>query len=162
MQALADRLKNGEAANLLIIPAPLMEQLRAQAKIVVGDRIIVAKVGVSAFVRQAASKPDISSADAFKRSMLAASSITYPDLTGSGASRHFGFQASMRAMPIIAMQPVWQFRRSLVRVLIRGSIGPFAKCGLDEALGLALSLRSVRLGEDLTEAKTLAGCAEGL
>jgi molybdate transport system substrate-binding protein len=33
-----------------------------------------------------AAKPDISSADAFKRSMLAARSVTYPDPVGGGAS----------------------------------------------------------------------------
>jgi molybdate transport system substrate-binding protein len=37
-------------------------------------------------VRKGAAKPDISSADAFKRSMLAARSITYPDPAGGGAS----------------------------------------------------------------------------
>jgi ABC-type molybdate transport system substrate-binding protein len=37
-------------------------------------------------VRKGAAKPDISSADAFKRSMLAARSIAYPDPTGGGAS----------------------------------------------------------------------------
>ena len=51
-----------------------------------GDRIIIAKVGVSAFVRKGAAKPDMSSADAFKRSMLAARSIIYPDPAGGGAS----------------------------------------------------------------------------
>ena len=63
-----------------------MDQLRAQGKVVAGDRIIIAKVGVSAFVRKGAAKPDVSSADAFKRSMLAARSIAYPDPAGGGAS----------------------------------------------------------------------------
>jgi molybdate transport system substrate-binding protein len=36
-------------------------------------------------VRKGAAKPGISSADAFKRSMLAARSITYPDPDGGGA-----------------------------------------------------------------------------
>ena len=51
-----------------------------------GDRVIIAKVGVGAFVRKGTAKPDISSADAFKRSMLAARSIAYPDPAGGGAS----------------------------------------------------------------------------
>src|SRR5207249_7378262 len=38
------------------------------------------------FVRKGAAKPDISSADGFKRSMLAARSIAYPDPAGGGAS----------------------------------------------------------------------------
>jgi len=37
-------------------------------------------------VRKGAAKPDISSADAFKRAMLAAKSIAYPDPAGGGAS----------------------------------------------------------------------------
>src|SRR3954447_11344263 len=84
--AIADRFQKGEAADLMINAAPLMDQLRAQNKVAPGDGIIIAKVGVSAFVRKGAAKPDISSADAFKRSMLAASSITYPDPAGAGAS----------------------------------------------------------------------------
>ena len=84
--AIADRFQKGEAADLVINAAPLMDQLRAQGKVVAGDRIIIAKVGVSAFVRKGAAKPDISSADAFKRSMLAARSIAYPDPAGGGAS----------------------------------------------------------------------------
>jgi len=84
--AIADRFQKGEAADLLINAAPLMDQLRAQGKVVAGDHIIIAKVGVSAFVRKGAAKPDISSADAFKRSMLAARSIAYPNPAGGGAS----------------------------------------------------------------------------
>ena len=84
--AIADRFQKGEAADLVINAAPLMDQLRAQGKVVAGDRIIIAKVGVGAFVRKGAAKPDISSVDAFKRSMLAARSIAYPDPAGGGAS----------------------------------------------------------------------------
>jgi molybdate transport system substrate-binding protein len=39
---------------------------------VADSRVTLAKVGVGVFVRKGAAKPDISSADAFKRSMLAA------------------------------------------------------------------------------------------
>jgi molybdate transport system substrate-binding protein len=84
--AIMDRFQKGEVADLMINAAPLMDQLRAQGKVVAGDRIIVAKVGVSAFVRKGAAKPDMTSADAFKRSILAAKSITYPDPAGGGAS----------------------------------------------------------------------------
>ena len=36
------------------------------------------------------------------------------------------------------MEPVGQFGRSLIRILIGASVGPFAKCGLNEALCLPL------------------------
>jgi molybdate transport system substrate-binding protein len=84
--AIAERFLKGEAADLVINAAPLMDQLRAQGKVLAGDRTIIARVGVSAFVRKGATKPDISSTEAFKRSMLAARSIIYPDPAGGGAS----------------------------------------------------------------------------
>lgn len=84
--AVADRVQKGETADVVISSAPMIERLQVQGKIAEGDRVIIAKVGVGAFVRKGAAKPDISSADAFKRSMLAARSIAYPDPAGGGAS----------------------------------------------------------------------------
>src|ERR1051325_12136438 len=84
--AVADRVQKGEAADIVLSSVPMIDRLQAQGKVVAGDRIIIAKVGVGAFVRKGAAKPDISSADAFKRSMLAARSIAYPDPAGGGAS----------------------------------------------------------------------------
>ena len=84
--AVADRVQKGEAADIIISSVPTIDRLQAQGKVAAGDRVIVAKVGVGAFVRKGATKPDMSSADAFKRSMLAARSIAYPDPAGGGAS----------------------------------------------------------------------------
>ena len=64
----------------------MIDRLQAQGKVVAADRVIIAKVGVGAFVRKGAAKPDISSVEAFKRSMLAARSIAYPNPAGGGAS----------------------------------------------------------------------------
>ena len=83
--AVADRVQKGEVADIVLSSVPMIERLQAQGK-VAGDRVVIAKVGVGAFVRRGAAKPDISSADAFKRSMLAAGSIAYPDPAGGGAS----------------------------------------------------------------------------
>jgi molybdate transport system substrate-binding protein len=84
--AVADRVQKGEAADIVMSSVPMIDQLQAQGKVVAGDRVIIAKVGVGAFVRKGSAKPDISSVDAFKRSMLAARSIAYPDPAGGGAS----------------------------------------------------------------------------
>src|SRR6478672_13501334 len=73
--AVADRVQKGEAADIVISSVPMIDRLQAQDKVVAGERVIIAKVGVGAFVRKGAAKPDISSVDAFKRSMLAAKSI---------------------------------------------------------------------------------------
>src|SRR5438552_5585067 len=84
--AVANRVQKGEAADIVLSAGPLIDQLQAQGKVVADSRVTIAKVGVGAFVRKGAAKPDISSADAFKRSMLAARSIAYPDPAGGGAS----------------------------------------------------------------------------
>ena len=84
--AVADSVQKGEAADIVISSVPMIDRLQAQGKVAAGDRVIIAKVGVGAFVRKGAAKPDISSADAFKRSMLAARSIAYPNPALGGAS----------------------------------------------------------------------------
>src|SRR5262249_14326461 len=84
--AVADRVQKGEPADIVINSVPMIDRLQAQGKVVAASRVVIAKVGVGVFVRKGAVKPDISSADAFKRSMLAAKSIAYPDPAGGGAS----------------------------------------------------------------------------
>jgi len=84
--AVADRVQKGDSADIVLSSVPMIDRLQAQGKIVAADRAIIAKVGVGAFMRKGAAKPDISSADAFKRAMLAARSIAYPDPAGGGAS----------------------------------------------------------------------------
>lgn len=82
----AERVRKGELVDLVLTAAPRIDQLQAQGKVEAGDRKIIAKVGVGAFVRKGAARPDISSADAFRHSMLASRSIAYPDPAGGGAS----------------------------------------------------------------------------
>jgi molybdate transport system substrate-binding protein len=84
--AVADRIQKGEAADIIISSVPMIDRLQSQGKVAAGDRVTFAKVGVGAFVRKGAKKPDLSSADTFKRSILAAKWIAYPDPAGGGAS----------------------------------------------------------------------------
>jgi molybdate transport system substrate-binding protein len=82
-----------------------MDQLREQGKVLPGTRVVIAKVGVGAFVAKGAAKPDISSGDAFKRSMLAARSIVYPDPAGGGASGIYMSSLLERLGIAVEMQP---------------------------------------------------------
>lgn len=84
--ALMTRLQKGEAADVAILTRQQNEDLQKQGKIVVGSRVDIGKVGVGVGVRKGAPKPDISSVDAFKRSLLTAKSITYGDPAHGGAS----------------------------------------------------------------------------
>ena len=66
------------------------------------------------------------------------------------------------ALPIIAMEPMRQRALAVLRGFEGLGIGPFAQCGLDEALSLAVGLRREGLGEKVFEADLFAGLADFL
>src|SRR5258707_12712352 len=82
--AMTQRVRNGEAADVLIASASQISMLEKEAKIVAGSRADIAKVGIGVFVREGAPKPDIGSVDAIKRGMLGAKSIGW-DHPAAGA-----------------------------------------------------------------------------
>jgi molybdate transport system substrate-binding protein len=84
--ALADRLGKGEAADVAILSEPVAEELRKQGRLVAGSEVVIAKVGIGVFVRKGDPKPDISSVDAFLRSLAAAKSIAYADPALGGST----------------------------------------------------------------------------
>jgi molybdate transport system substrate-binding protein len=76
---MAGRVQKGELADMVIASGPQIESLEKLGKVVAGTRTDLAKTGVGLFVRKGASKPDISSVEAFKRTMLATKSIGWND-----------------------------------------------------------------------------------
>ena len=83
--AVRNRIQGGEIADVAIIQKPAVEALSEQGKIARGSIVTLARSGVAVALRKGAPKPDIGSVDALKRSLLAATSIAYPDPTGGGA-----------------------------------------------------------------------------
>jgi molybdate transport system substrate-binding protein len=81
-----NRVQSGEIGDVAIVTRPLMDDLEKSGKIVRGSAVNLARSTVALVVRSGAAKPDISSIEAFKRVMLAASSISYPDPTRGGAT----------------------------------------------------------------------------
>ena len=69
------RLKGGEVVDLVIMSAAAIDELIKFGKL--ADRTDLAKSGVAVGVRAGAPKPDISSAEALKRALLAAKSVCY-------------------------------------------------------------------------------------
>jgi molybdate transport system substrate-binding protein len=76
---IAARLQNGEVADLAIVLPPAWDRLRQDGRIDPTVRIVLGKVGLGAFVRKGADKPDISSVDAFKRAILDAKRLAVRD-----------------------------------------------------------------------------------
>jgi molybdate transport system substrate-binding protein len=80
------RMLAGETADVVILSRPAMDDLGKQDKFVSGSIINVVGTPVAMAARASAPKPDISTVEALKRSLLAAKSIVYADPAKGGAS----------------------------------------------------------------------------
>jgi molybdate transport system substrate-binding protein len=84
---LAARVAKGEAVDVVILSDAVADQLRDQGKTAAGSQVVIAKVGIGLFVRKGDPKPDIGTADAFRRALANAKVIAYgdPKLGGSAS-----------------------------------------------------------------------------
>jgi molybdate transport system substrate-binding protein len=79
VNAIPVRLERGEAADVLIMVGYALGDLAKQGKVVAGSNVDLMKSPIGMAVKSGAPKPDISSVDALKRTLLAAKSIAYSD-----------------------------------------------------------------------------------
>jgi molybdate transport system substrate-binding protein len=88
--ALRDKLAAGEKADVLVLPAPVLDGFVRDGKVRADTRATFGTVGISVVVRDGAARPDISSAETFKKAMLAARAVVHatPGQTPSGT--HMG------------------------------------------------------------------------
>jgi molybdate transport system substrate-binding protein len=108
----ADQKKSilgGERADLIILTRSMMEDLLKQNKLATDGLVNIAGTPVALAARAGAPKPDISTADAFKQTLLSAKSIVYADpakggLSGIVAARaieRLGITEQMKAKTIL-------------------------------------------------------------
>jgi molybdate transport system substrate-binding protein len=71
------RLAAGENYDMIIMASPAIDAQIKAGKVVSGSRVDLAKSGVGAAVPKGAPKPDISTTEALKKTLLAAKSIGY-------------------------------------------------------------------------------------
>jgi molybdate transport system substrate-binding protein len=79
INAIPIRLERGEPVDVLIMVGYALGDLIKQGKVVADSRVDLTKSLIGVVVKSGAPKPDISSADALKRALLAAKSIAYSD-----------------------------------------------------------------------------------
>ena len=122
--AIGAQLRRGEPADVVIMSREGLDQLIAEGRIVAGTDVDLARAPLGIAVRAGAPKPDISTVDGFKRTLLRAKSITFPDSTTgiymmtklfprlgiageiSGKITHTGVAAVAKGDAEIAIQPV--------------------------------------------------------
>jgi molybdate transport system substrate-binding protein len=84
--ALTKRIEGGEGFDLAVLTPGAVDNLAGKGKFAAGSRTNLARVGVGVVVKDGTPKPDISSVDAFKKSLLAAKSVAYIDPAAGGSS----------------------------------------------------------------------------
>jgi molybdate transport system substrate-binding protein len=122
--AIGAQLRRGVPADVVIMSKEGLSQLIADGKIVTGTNVDLARTPLGVSVRAGAPKPDISTVEAFKASLLRAKSITFPDSTTgiymlttlfprlgiasalAGKITHTGVAAVAKGDAEIAIQPV--------------------------------------------------------
>ena len=77
--AIPIRLERGEAIDVVIMAAPALDDLIKQGKVRADSRVDLVQSNIGMAVKAGAPKPDISTVDALKRTLLAAKSIAYSD-----------------------------------------------------------------------------------
>ena len=80
------KLAAGEPADVIILATEAIDQLSAKGTVIAGTKADVARVGIGVAVREGAPKPDISTPEAVKQTVLAAKSVAYMDPSKGGTS----------------------------------------------------------------------------
>jgi molybdate transport system substrate-binding protein len=75
-----------EPADLVIMSDTAVDEAIRQGTVVAGSRADIARTGMGVAVREGAPKPDISTSEALKQTLLAAKSIVYVDPAQGGTS----------------------------------------------------------------------------
>ena len=108
-QAILPLVRSGEEADLLILTAEAMGELRAVGSVT--QSWILGSSGVGVAVRAGARRPDISSVDALKKTLVEAQSVAHSKVGASGIYfsdllEHLGIAARLKRRVVIEKGPV--------------------------------------------------------
>ncbi len=90
--SIPSRLQRGEPVDVVILASSALDELIKQGKVVPGSRVDLVRSSIGMAVRAGAPKPDISTVDGLKRTLLEAKSIAYSDSASGVYLSHEMFQ----------------------------------------------------------------------
>lgn len=77
------RIESGEAFDVTVLNPPVLDALIKTGYVRADSRAVIGRIGLGAAVKAGAPRPDISTPEAFKKTLLSVKSVAYP---GEGAS----------------------------------------------------------------------------
>ena len=80
------KIEEGEPFDVAILTPPLLDDLIAKGRVSAASKSIIARTGLGLMIKAGARKPDIGTVEAFKRTLLAAKSITFASAGASGVA----------------------------------------------------------------------------
>ena len=83
---LMKRVADGEAFDLVVVTPAGIEKLIASGHVAAGTGKPLARVGIGVMVKEGAAKPDVATVESFKKTLLAAKSVSYIDPKSGGSS----------------------------------------------------------------------------
>jgi molybdate transport system substrate-binding protein len=109
-KTLRDKIQSGAPFDAAILTSDIIDDLIKQGKIAAGTRADIARTGMGVGVRAGAPKPDVSTPEALKRTLLSAKSISF---NPSGASAphiyeifgHLGIAENVKSKLILDAEP---------------------------------------------------------
>lgn len=84
--ALVKRLQGGETADVLLLNRAGIDTMIRDGRVLPGSEVVLASSATAIAIRAGAARPDISTPEALKRTLLAARAISYTDPAAGGAS----------------------------------------------------------------------------
>lgn len=93
---LKSRIEGGEAFDVAILTPAFIDELISKGKISSASRAEIARTGLGLMIRAGAPKPDVTTTEAFRKTLLGAKSITYVTTGASGVA----FLATVEKMGI--------------------------------------------------------------
>lgn len=84
--AIKTRIEGGEPFDVAVLTPAMLDDLVAKALVDSASRPVVARTGLGLMIKAGAPKPDVSSVDAFRRTLVTARAITYVPTGASGVA----------------------------------------------------------------------------
>lgn len=78
------RVLEGEAFDVTVLNPPVLDELIKAGKVKADTRTVIGRIGVGVGIKQGAPRPDLSTAEGFKKALLASKKVAYPEEGASG------------------------------------------------------------------------------